>query len=341
MSFGFNMQGVMAKCYLMTFILLCLFNHASGQQSIRGSVLDKQSNKPIAYANIGIINSKIGTISNQDGTFSIEIPASHINDTLIFSALGYNRKSIRVRLLDTLNTNTILLNESPTILTELIVSSPKEKRKEFELGNRYSRGNLNLSSGEDANAGASVALLVENKYPSAHDDLTYPVFLQEAKVRIGNNTLGNFKIRVRLYEVDSLTGAPGKDFLNESLVIVSGIERGWISFDLSKYNLLVNGPFYIAFEWIMEEKDRDALKAMYRDFEKTYPERVKMDTTLVDGKKVAARHYINFLPGTSFGVSLLPFSLDNYKCFSRYNSFGAWTRAPYILTARVTVSNQK
>jgi hypothetical protein len=330
----------MAKCYRVA-ILLCLFNQAWGQQSIRGNVLDSQSNKPIAYANIGILNSKVGTLSNQDGTFSIEIPDSHAKDTLIFSALGYARKSIPVQLIETNRTTTIFLSESVTVLTELTISSTKEKRKEFELGNRYSRGNLNLSSGEDANAGASVALLVENKYPSAHDDLTYPVFLQEAKVKIGENTSGNFKIRVRLYDVDSVTGAPGTDLLNESLVIESAIKRGWISFDLSKYNLLVHGPFYIAFEWIMDEKDRDALKALYRDFEKTYPERVKMDTTLVDGKKVAARHYINFLPGTSFGVSLLPFSLDNYKCFSRYNSFGAWTRAPYILTARVKVSNQK
>lgn len=329
----------MAKCYQIAIILLWLSDPAWGQRSIRGSVLDNQSKKPIAYANIGILNSKVGTISNHDGTFSIEIPASHARDTLIFSALGYNRLSIAIQLLD--SSSRIFLVESPTVLTELTVSSTKEKRKEFELGNRYARGNLNLSSGEDANAGASVALLVENKYPSAHDDLTYPVFLQEAKVQIGNNTSGNFKIRVRLYDVDSLTGAPGLDFLNESLVIESGIQRGWLSFDLSKYDLLVHGPFYIAFEWIMEEKDRDALKAVYREFEKTYPERVQMDTALVDGKKVAARHYVNFLPGTSFGVSLLPFSLENYKCFSRYNSFGAWTRAPYILTARVKVSNQR
>ncbi len=99
------------------------------------------------------------------------------------------------------------------------------------------------------------------------------------------------------------------------------------------------GPFFLAFEWIMEEGERDTLKQIYREFEQVHPERVVMDTTLVDGTMILALHYINFLPGTAFGVSLLPFSLEHYTCYSRYNSLGQWNRAAYILTARVTVRN--
>jgi hypothetical protein len=66
------------------------------------------------------------------------------------------------------------------------------------------------------------------------------------------------------------------------------------------------GHFSFAFEWILEEDERNKLKEIYREFEKSYPDRVQMDTTIVDGQKLVARHYINFLPGTSFGVSLIP-----------------------------------
>jgi len=330
----------MKKFLLLIAIFLWTTGYIHAQRIIQGKVLEQYSNTPISYVNIGILNSSVGTISNQDGTFLIKIPADHLKDTVIFSALGYMRKYIPVQLLQDNKPLTIILNLKAEILSEVIVSSKKEKKKEFDLGNRYYKGGLNMSSAEDATAGASVSLLIQNKYPSFYDDLIYPVFLKNAKVRIADNTTGDFKIRVRLYDVDSLTGLPGNDLLNESIVLESEMKKGWLNFNLLGYNLQVSGPFFIAFEWIMEEEERNALKEIYRQFEKSYPDRVRMDTTIVEGKKLPARHYINFLPGTSFGVSLLPYSLSNYQSFSRSNSLGEWKRAPYILTARVMVSNQ-
>lgn len=330
----------MRKSSLLIAIILWVTGDVYGQKIIRGKVIDLQNNLPIAYVNIGIANSAVGTISNQDGTFLIRIPEDQLKDTVTFSALGYVTKNIPIQLMQEIEIINIFLNQKEEILKEVIVYSKKDKRKEFDLGNRFYKGGLNMSSAEDATAGTSVALLIQNKYPSFHKDLSYPVFLQDAKVRIADNTTGDFKIRVRLYDVDS-TGMPGNDLLNESIVIESKMTKGWLKFNLSKYDLQVNGPFFIAFEWILEEEDRKTLKEIYRQFEKSYPDRVVMDTTIVEGKKLAVRHYINFLPGTSFGVSLLPYSLSNYQTFSRSNSLGEWKRAPFILTARVTVSNQR
>ena len=224
------------------------------------------------------------------------------------------------------------------LLQEITVASKKAKVKEWELGNKYEKGGLNMSSAVEATAGASVALLIENKYPSDYEDLVYPVFLERAKLKINDNTTGPFKIRVRLYALDSMTEMPGNEILDKSIVLESDIKKGWIEFDLSRYTIRVNGPFFLAFEWILEEDEREALKQVYREFEALHPERVVMDSTLVDGKIIPALHYIQFLPGTAFGVSLSPISLEHYKCYSRYNSLGQWNRAAYILTARVSVS---
>jgi len=330
----------MRKSSLLIAIILWAIGHLYGQEIIRGKVIDLQSNLPIAYVNIGIANSSVGTISNQDGTFLIKIPEDHLKDTVTFSALGYVERNIPTQLMQEIEITNIFLNQKEEILREVIVYTKKEKKKTFDLGNRFYKGGLNMSSAEDATAGTSVALLIQNKYPSFHKDLIYPVFLQDAKVRIADNTTNDFKIRVRLYDVDS-TGIPGNDLLNESIVIESKMRKGWLNINLSKYDLQINGPFFIAFEWILEEDERKTLKEIYRQFEKSYPDRVRMDTTIVEGKKLTALHYINFLPGTSFGVSLLPYSLSNYQTFSRSNSLGEWKRAPFILAARVTVSNQR
>jgi hypothetical protein len=330
----------MKKCVSLLAVFFVAISYGHSQKIIRGKVMELKTNIAISYVNIGIVNSPVGTISNQDGSFIIKIPENRIWDTVTFSAIGYVPRHIPIQLLAGNELVNVFLNQRTVILPEVIVSSKKGKRKNFDLGNRYYKGGLNLSPAEDATAGASAALLIQNKYPSYNQNLIYPVFLQDAKVRIANNTTGDFKIRVRLYDVDSLTGLPANDMLNESIVLESKIKKGWLNFDLSKYNLQVSGPFFIAFEWILEEDERNKLKEIYREFEKSYPERVQMDTTIVDGQKLVARHYINFLPGTSFGVSLLPFSLSNYQCFSRTNSLGEWKRAPYIVAARVTVSNQ-
>ncbi|HEV8512544.1 MAG TPA: carboxypeptidase-like regulatory domain-containing protein [Cyclobacteriaceae bacterium] len=329
----------MSKLLLLAFFISSSFTVLFSQKVIRGKVIESNTNNPIPYANIGIRNSSVGTISNADGTFLASVPDDHLKDTVTFSALGYLHQSIPVAQLNSNNSVTIILSTKETFLQEVTISSKREKAKEFDLGNRYSKGGLNMSSAEEATAGASVALLVQNKYPSYYSDLIYPVFLEDAKVRINGNTTGHFKIRVRLFEVDSLTGQPGKDMLNESIVIESDMRSGWLRFDLSKYNLQVNGSFFLAFEWIMDEKDRSELKQVYREFEKQHPDKV-LDSMTVDGKKLKIKNYVGFLAGTSFGVSIEPFSLHNYQTFSRMNSLGEWKRAPYILTARVTVSNE-
>lgn len=324
-----------AEILLLSLFAVLLTGTLSAQILIKGKVLDGKNDQPIAYTNIGIINTRVGTIANGDGTFSIQIPAQHAQDTLTFSALGFQIKSIPISDLN--ESSKILLFQKETLLDEVTVRSKKDKVKEWELGNRYEKGGLNMSSAVEATAGASVALLIENKYPSHYEDLTYPVFLESAKLKINDNTSGPFKIRVRLYDIDSLNGAPGNEFLDRSIILESDIKKGWLDFDLSRYNIRVSGPFFLAFEWILEEDEREALKQVYREFEQLHPERVVMDSSLVDGEIIPALHYINFLPGTAFGVSLLPFSLEHYKCYSRYNSLGKWDRAAYILTARVSV----
>lgn len=338
-NFDLFRRASVFKILFLTFFLIGGFGQVSGQILIKGKVSDGKTNAPISYANIGIINTRVGTITDSDGTFSITIPAGLAQDSLTFSALGYLLKSIPVTDLGTDKFYPVLLSQKETLLGEVTVLSKKDKIKEWDLGNRYTSGGLNLSSAEDATAGASVALLIENKYPSYYEDLTYPVVLGSAKVRIYDATTGAFKLRVRLYEVDSLTGMPGNEFFDKSIVLESEIKKGWLDFDLSPYQIRVDGPFFLAFEWIMEESERDELKEIYRQFETSFPERVVMDSTEVDGTTLPARHYIKFLPGTSFGVSLSDFSISNYKCYSRYNSLGQWNRAPYILSARVSVSN--
>jgi hypothetical protein len=57
--------------------------------------------------------------------------------------------------------------------------------------------------------------------------------------------------RVRVYDVDLKTGNPGNDLIHESIIIHGKHKGGWLTVDLSKYNLIApSNGYFIAMEWI-------------------------------------------------------------------------------------------
>ena len=90
----------MSNRYLLSFIfLLVLSNLSVWQKIIKGKTLHKNSKEAIPYVNIGVEKSNIGTISNADGSFLIVIPQNLSSDTLTFSALGFVKRRIPIKLL--------------------------------------------------------------------------------------------------------------------------------------------------------------------------------------------------------------------------------------------------
>jgi hypothetical protein len=57
--------------------------------TIRGTITDQKKEETIPFCNISIIGQAIGTMSNNDGYYSIKIPVKYQNDTLRFSCLGF------------------------------------------------------------------------------------------------------------------------------------------------------------------------------------------------------------------------------------------------------------
>ena len=169
--------------------------------------------------------------------------------------LGYERQVIHVQLLIDQGNLTVYLNEKPTTLETLTIEGRRKKAKGYQLGNRYSKGGFIYC--DSVAAGSAIALLIENKYPGYHEDLVFPVFAAEARLFINRNTMDSFKIRIRFLSKDEKTGLPGSDFFDQSIVVTSAIRQGWVSFDLMPYRILIqDSSFFLAFEWIMDERDR-------------------------------------------------------------------------------------
>jgi len=77
------------------FLCLSLFFTTSlFAQNISGEVLNEKTNEPIAGANIFVLDTNIGTVTNQDGSFQLKAPEDA--QMLRISYVGFKTKEIPI-----------------------------------------------------------------------------------------------------------------------------------------------------------------------------------------------------------------------------------------------------
>jgi len=114
-SEGNNLIALMAKA------------NVSAQKIVTGVVTDEQG-EPIIGATVLVKNTKIGTITNFDGRFSLEVDD---NATLLVSYIGYNQKEVK---LNGQRIISVKLTEDVKALSEVVVTALGIKREQKALG---------------------------------------------------------------------------------------------------------------------------------------------------------------------------------------------------------------
>lgn len=311
--------------------VLLIISPGVGQKNISGRVVGEADNQPVPYANIGIRNTETGTISDEDGTFSINIPAMYQDRELIFSSIGFEKKSILVSSLADGEKLKIVLDERVKKLNEVVISGERVERQSHQFGN----GRSLLLSGQlysdTVSAGSAMALLVDK---SQYPDLT---FVRKVSLYIAKNKFPSFKVRLRFLKSDN--NKPGTDILDEQIIAISDIKKGWLDFTLPAACQIGEDSFYVMFEWILEKKDREYIAGKYAEYMRLYPDRVSYDTVVLEGKKLTVPKVSTVVAGTVFGTTHSKGDLENYRCFYRTNSFGEWKRSTGILSARIEMTS--
>lgn len=321
---------------LIAILLICLLPClAMGQIVVSGKVVQAANQEPVAYANIGILNTNVGTISNADGSFSITIPKGLEDRNLSFSALGFQLLSVSIPSAPSPQNMRVVLQEKVTALQTVVIRDRARKEKSVKLGNGRSillAGQLYLDS---ASAGSAMALLIDK---SDYPDFVFP---GQASLHIALNKSPEFKVRLRVLSVDHDNDQkPGEDLLEVNLTKTSDMRKGWLHFDLSELELQLHEPqFYLMFEWIMDKADRKSVAEAYSNYMEEFPDRVTYDTVLVDGVEEIDPKIGVLLAGTVFGITQSQKDLTNYRSYYRTNSFGEWKRSSSTLSAKIELHN--
>jgi len=112
----------MKKLYI-SLLLFMVANTAFSQNRIHGIIKDAEIHKPLPNANIYINDTYIGTISNTDGHYKLEI--LQVPSEVIFSYIGYETRTILIDDGGSQELN-ILLKPIAIQLQEVVVSSDQE-----------------------------------------------------------------------------------------------------------------------------------------------------------------------------------------------------------------------
>lgn len=95
--------------------------------TVSGTVKDKSDRKKLDYVTVSIPGTGIGTVTNEDGYFSLKVNDSVLVNALEFSHLGYYNMRISVSGEDMLN-QTFYLSPNPKVLKEVVIQSWADPR---------------------------------------------------------------------------------------------------------------------------------------------------------------------------------------------------------------------
>lgn len=189
-----------------------------------------ENNIPIPYVNIWIENENIGTTSEDDGSFKIDLKEE--NKNLVFSAIGYKKEVFKFK-------EKIVLEKQIYKLEDVVIQTSKQT-KEIEIGDSKKIHHTQLSGDKP---------WIYGKLFSYEANYSETSFLKSI-IFFTNSRKEEAKIKIRIYEVkDSI---PTDDILYEDLIVTvkKGMRKNKI--DVSKYKIMFpkNG-LIVGLEWLI------------------------------------------------------------------------------------------
>ena len=132
-------------------MLLLATGQAGGQETIRvsGKITDRETHKPLPFAQISLKNTALGTASNEDGNFSLSYPVLAGNDTLSIFYLGYKTATVPLNKRDTA---LLVIELIPSALqlseVEIVGLDPKEviRRAVERIPENYGKDSVLLTA---------------------------------------------------------------------------------------------------------------------------------------------------------------------------------------------------
>lgn len=217
--------------FIALFVNFCAF----GQ--LKGVVKDSISNLPVPYVSIWVENENFATTAEENGEFSIDISAKSKN--LVFSALGFERKTVAIA-----QVKEVKLNPAAFALDEIVISKRFETRQK-EIG----------KSENQIHEAFENAPRIDIKFFPYLEAYKKTKFLKQVSVTT-DSKIDDASFKIHFYSVDA-NGCPGEELLEKDFIV--SVDKGLLKtkFNLTKFNLkMPKEGIFIGFEKLMIAKNK-------------------------------------------------------------------------------------
>lgn len=214
-------------------------NSAVESVFLEGKVTDRETNEPLQFVNIGILNREVGTVSDSEGNFSLELDKSFTLNTIRLSMIGYIPLELIVK--DVIGKSSpvmIEMEEKTEELEEVVVVDKALKRK--KIGNTTQSKFLSTGFGYEQ-LGAEMGIKVKVRKPTLVDSFNF---------HISYNRLNSEAI-FRLNICTVKKGKPNQNVLKDNVLIkVDPKQTGLQTIDLTGYNVTLTEDALVTLEWV-------------------------------------------------------------------------------------------
>ena len=225
---------------LLLFLSFLFLGKISSCQ-IKSIIIDSVTRENIPYVNIWVENENIGTTSNEEGEFELNVTAT--NKIILFSAIGYESTKMKA---GSIGKEVMLVPQIP-VLKEVLIYSKKGTRELIIERFKKSESNHSFVGG--------VTPWILAKYFGYQDDYESTPYLKKINI-LTNSEIKNATFNIRLYSVGE-DGNPGEYLYEKNIIGIAKKGKTITEVDLSTLNIrFPQNGFFIAYEWLIIESNR-------------------------------------------------------------------------------------
>jgi hypothetical protein len=203
---------------------------------VKGIVVD-ENDKPISYVNIAVQNENIGTTSEDNGEFYINVNEAK---NLVFSALGYEKTIVKVA-----EARKVVMKETAFKLYEVTVAPKRLETRELEIGKVKNETYQAFDNGPKIDA---KFFPYQTKYKKTK-------YIKQVSV-LTDSEIENATVKIHFYSVHP-DGFPGEELLEKDFLV--SVKKGVKKTYFNVTNLSLRMPktgIFIGYEKLIIEKNK-------------------------------------------------------------------------------------
>lgn len=209
-------------------------------ETFSGHILNKKTNIPVEYANIGVLKKNIGTVADNHGKYTLFIDPQYDNDTLMVSCIGFKSQLFKIADFKKLDDHNIYLEEKVSEVPPVVVRPRIFKQKILGV---TTKSKLASAGFEDNKLGYECGVLMKSAKSA---------ILEKVNINFSYCAYDTILYRLNIYR--KTDQKEFENILQEPIFLKLSKDktRETVSIDMKPYDLIIQGDFLVTLEHIRD-----------------------------------------------------------------------------------------